>query len=453
MAGWLDYWQGGARLDPATLDYVPSDQAFGQTLSLQPGAGQRTPGVHGIPGAPMPRTAPKAAPRLTPVEHDPFVVPPPPALAKLQRTPQFYNDFLSQLGPDWANAPIIGHAGDLVHGAVTKERLGGRAVWMNEDGSHKVGIIAYHGTPHDFDQFDIGKIGIGQGAQTYGHGLYFAEHPDVAGGYQQSVSGTKGRTSTINGAPINYDDPMHAAAAWADSKGGRQQAIAYLKDDARPEVQKIVDVLRSDTPLPKVTPPGHLYTVRINAHPDRFLDWDRPLSEQSPGVRAALGRVAPDTPYDFTWTYRNGQWVLHESGQSLGKNDGGLATITPQRDKGFQVQSDALNQTVPIGKGGVEAAFAGAQQMALDKVGPVKAGLPSGHLTGGDIVRHLENNLENYHEKLAAVGIPGIKYLDQGSRAGGEGTRNYVLFDDKHIDITHKNGVSVTPVDHDPWAK
>ena len=38
------------------------------------------------------------------------------------------------------------------------------------------GIRAYHGSPHDFDKFDLSKIGTGEGAQAYGHGLYFAEN-------------------------------------------------------------------------------------------------------------------------------------------------------------------------------------------------------------------------------------------------------------------------------------
>ena len=40
----------------------------------------------------------------------------------------------------------------------------------------KAGIRAYHGSPHDFDRFDMSKIGTGEGAQAYGHGLYFAEN-------------------------------------------------------------------------------------------------------------------------------------------------------------------------------------------------------------------------------------------------------------------------------------
>lgn len=41
-------------------------------------------------------------------------------------------------------------------------------------------------------------------------------------------------------------------------------------------------------------------------------------------------------------------------------------------------------------------------------------------------------------QKLREAGIPGIRYLDQGSRTAGEGSRNYVVFDDALIDILRK---------------
>jgi hypothetical protein len=41
---------------------------------------------------------------------------------------------------------------------------------------------------------------------------------------------------------------------------------------------------------------------------------------------------------------------------------------------------------------------------------------------------------------LRDAGIPGIRYLDQGSRAAGEGSRNYVMFDDSLIEILRKYG-------------
>ena len=43
---------------------------------------------------------------------------------------------------------------------------------------------AWHGTPHDFDAFDLGAIGTGEGAQAHGWGLYFAQNREVSQGYR-----------------------------------------------------------------------------------------------------------------------------------------------------------------------------------------------------------------------------------------------------------------------------
>jgi len=44
-------------------------------------------------------------------------------------------------------------------------------------------------------------------------------------------------------------------------------------------------------------------------------------------------------------------------------------------------------------------------------------------------------------DHLRDRGIPGIRYLDQGSRTAGEGSSNYVVFDDKLIEILKKYGL------------
>ncbi|WP_434127511.1 hypothetical protein, partial [Enterococcus faecium] len=56
-------------------------------------------------------------------------------------------------------------------------------------GEQPKGITAYHGSPHDFDKFSLDKIGTGEGAQAYGHGLYFADAEDVARGYRDRIAG------------------------------------------------------------------------------------------------------------------------------------------------------------------------------------------------------------------------------------------------------------------------
>ena len=44
-------------------------------------------------------------------------------------------------------------------------------------------------------------------------------------------------------------------------------------------------------------------------------------------------------------------------------------------------------------------------------------------------------------QELRDAGIPGIRYLDQSSRAAGQGTSNYVVFDPDTIDIIRRYGV------------
>lgn len=58
------------------------------------------------------------------------------------------------------------------------------------------GIRAYHGSPHRFDRFDLSKIGTGEGAQEYGHGLYFADTEKVAKSYAEDAP--KGNMYEVN---------------------------------------------------------------------------------------------------------------------------------------------------------------------------------------------------------------------------------------------------------------
>lgn len=95
-------------------------------------------------------------------------------------------------------------------------------------------IEAWHGSPHDFDQFDSGKIGEGEGAQSYGHGLYFAEHPDVAANYAERLGAGADVVSSKA-----YDDPelgpkLHASEGEQDrldSEIARAQAAGPHRTD------------------------------------------------------------------------------------------------------------------------------------------------------------------------------------------------------------------------------
>ena len=55
---------------------------------------------------------------------------------------------------------------------------------------------AYHGSPHDFNEFDLGAIGSGEGAIGHGWGLYFAKNKSVAKNYKAVLSEVHGSTKS-----------------------------------------------------------------------------------------------------------------------------------------------------------------------------------------------------------------------------------------------------------------
>lgn len=51
--------------------------------------------------------------------------------------------------------------------------------------------IAYHGSPHNFDNFSTSAIGTGEGAQSFGWGLYFTNQEDIARWYADKLTNTE----------------------------------------------------------------------------------------------------------------------------------------------------------------------------------------------------------------------------------------------------------------------
>ena len=63
------------------------------------------------------------------------------------------------------------------------------------------------------------------------------------------------------------------------------------------------------------------------------------------------------------------------------------------------------------------------------------------HQTGAQIYHSQSLSPEETAAALRDAGIPGIRYLDQGSRGKGEGTSNYVVFNPDTIAILRKYGI------------
>lgn len=150
-------------------------------------------------------------------------------------------------------------------------------------------MIAWHGSPYSFDKFDLGHVGKGEGAQAYGHGMYFAESPKVAGEYRTRLSPDV--TVASKGVDSAY---KFAAESFKESGAGFEEALKGLSQaykNAKPA--DLEAAARSVFDLPY----GTLYKVDI---PDKavgtFLDWDKPLSQQPKNVRAAIQKTKTMLP-------------------------------------------------------------------------------------------------------------------------------------------------------------
>jgi hypothetical protein len=158
------------------------------------------------------------------------------------------------------------------------------------------GIRAYHSSPHDFDRFDLSKIGTGEGAQVYGHGLYFAENPAVSGQggqYWQQFLGRFPEPEQKAASRLRAEGFDRNAAAAANQRDIDDWAREVKRYQEMPDSAKSIDdwnrqaqalkmfeersaqykLLQGDKPVGPRT-----YEVNINADPAHMLDWDKPLT-------------------------------------------------------------------------------------------------------------------------------------------------------------------------------
>lgn len=236
---------------------------------------------------------------------------------------------------------------------------------------------AYHGTPHSFDNFSLDAIGTGEGARLYGWGLYFADKREVAEFYRKTLA----RQAYESGTPEWL--ALSRVAIYRRRPDPRATAITALEKEARDglESENSIEVDHAKIALAAVellkdpnfsVDRGRVYKVEI---PDdgEYLLWNEPLDSQPAAISSLVGGI-------------------------------------------------------------LEKAIEG-DSVLLD--GPLDS-FERGTMTGEGAYRILENALGSDRaasEALAAAGVPGIKYLDRISRRSGNGSSNYVIFDDKLISV------------------
>ena len=176
-------------------------------------------------------------------------------------------------------------------------------------------LTAWHGTPHKIvGKFDINKVGTGEGAQAYGHGMYFAESPSVATQYRNILSKPE-FTKNAQGMEMRGQLPRMLDESYSEliSKNGIQQTnygdvtdiVGQRLDRQMKDALKAKDMdwynktadMKLDLARFKESPPantGNLYKVDIpDADIPNMLDWDKPFKDQTPSVQAAIKQLEP----------------------------------------------------------------------------------------------------------------------------------------------------------------
>lgn len=242
---------------------------------------------------------------------------------------------------------------------------------------------AWHGTPHQFESFELEKVGTSEGAAAFGWGVYFASHREIALWYSGAL-GISGATVpqlfTIRGEPTQRGTAEQKAADLVSGVGlskAKKMAREWVRDayatpavggERGPEyyesVLEVLDGLKSSRDVRRA--PGNLLKVDI-PDVDQLLDWDAPLSAQPMVVLRAIAILSAQ--YDLPSAASGGLWYK------------------------------AL------------AAAAGSDKQASFC--------------------------------LKAEGVPGISYMDGASRGATGGSRNFVICDESLVRILGRERVDV----------
>lgn len=307
--------------------------------------------------------------------------------------------------------PAMGAAGAAMYGigkTAAAKGVSTEASKLAQAIKDQSGAIVWHGSPHKFDKFDMSKIGTGEGAQAYGHGLYMAEAPETAMSYRASVSRGQEKAFGLDDGPTKGIATLIAARGKEGEEMARK-AYANLGQELEPTIQAAKNAVEGNSQLYKVDIPDEAVA--------RFLDWDKPLSQQAPEVQAAIQKLNPTATQE--------QIALAEAKKQ--------AAYDAYMSRPASMDADAERS--------LEAAYSQAYRAWQDAKGLNSA--------QGSLIYHgLAGKGKDASRLLQDAGIPGIRYLDGGSRGTGAGTSNFVLFDDQMPRILEVNG---KPTGNQPW--
>ena len=245
-------------------------------------------------------------------------------------------------------------------------------------------FINYHGSPHDFPPTARNPLGefdpakIGTGEGNQAYG--------VGAGY----------TADAEGVARGYRDKL-------TPQNTRQQADIHAAIDSADVHPEVASIARN--------------------------------SVGDPNLPAFLRATAADVDPQYAGQFH----MLADNVEAAMKPPGHMYEVQVNADPAHFLDWDS-----PLSRQSDHVVNALKQNLGLS----ADAALPDsiGDLTGQQLYEKMAKAVGGQHQASSILqdkyGIPGIRYLDAGSRGAGDGTRNTVVFDPANMEIIRKYGLA-----------
>ena len=278
---------------------------------------------------------------------------------------------------------------------------------------------AWHGSPHDFDTFDLGAIGTGEGNQAHGWGLYFAKKKSVSRNYQKELSK---RLGTTNPKLFKVEIPDEKTMLDEDK---------YFKEQNKDVVSKIVSAI-NDLDIDK----RKALLSHYKEHPSY------PVNKEYEKILGKIQSVKQDREYIVEALTNNvnkiKEKIAREAATEYGYNFDEL-----KADNTFEMAKKLIGEiNEKLSALEKEKEVEGVKEKIkedkiLESIGDTFTKTP---YTGRDVYVALSKAFggdKGASEFLNSTGVKGITY--DGYTDG----RCYVVFDDKAIKVIEKYNQSI----------
>lgn len=347
------------------------------------------------------------------------------------------------------------HRGDVGRRTPEDKKVGG--IFTRDKAFGERDSEAWHGTPHDFDEFDMSKIGTGEGSQVYGHGLYFAGKRGVAEYYRNNLSHNP--NAYLNGERVPPGSWLSAhlqniEALTNKDAGSRRMSFEQAREDALTSLQHqrgqreraaetatdpqmrrgaAADVQEIDDASDKLAKAkesdiefrrGRLFKVDLTPKDEDWLDHDKPMSEQSPEVLKRLKAMASrgGVGYQIEKAIA-ANYTGRELYDNIAKDLGGERMMgPPDKQYGPVRYTDEAAASAALHDAGIPGVRY-RDQNSRD----IRILSPEESTSGKWVVGERTGNNERFDNEAEAR----AKYKELVSH-------NYVVFDPKHIDVQEK---------------